>query len=294
MFVDIYKKNSSKAPVDILNKSSRTVQLASKKMKIPRLFSRPIAVIWTRVVRKCFDLHWAHLQICAVAQLFYRVLRTKKRCSFSRDLLALSVRVFGDKLPKQVEVVYAFSQTKDNEDGMCDAVKILSEQYPKAVILMSGEDGSRGCGWEGFARFKQCLENAGVSAQRMEGVPFPESEANINTLNESRALLNFCSRREISDIIIVAPPFHLLRCSITFVSCLVSESRRRPLVYSSAALSMSWIETVAHSQGRLRGSRSSFIYSEISRIWRYYVKGDLEHPRDVFNWLDGQAKDAGR
>jgi hypothetical protein len=217
------------------------------------------------------------------------------RRNFDEHMLALSVRILGDKLPtKNVDAIYAFSQTRDNEVEMVRKLKVLSGLYPEALILLTGEDGSRQCGWAGCALFIQLLKDAGIPTRRIETVPFPECDRTINTLSESRALLNFCTVRKLSRIVIVSPPFHQLRSTATLVSCLIADYRTNLRVYSSAALPMNWIEEATHSQGKLRGTRSSLVYEEIKRLRIYYRKGDLKHPRDIFHRLDSQAaKDEG-
>lgn len=60
---------------------------------------------------------------------------------------------------------------------------LLSEIHSGTPILISGEDGSRNCGWAGHTNFVEKLTLAGISSTRLFLVPFPHTEDQINTLN---------------------------------------------------------------------------------------------------------------
>lgn len=233
---------------------------------------------------------------CAAA--FFRLRQMIRTCvqrrSFYEWLVSLSIRILGDKLPdEQVDAIYPFSQTSDNDLGQIETLLSLSKRYPFAQILVCGEDGSRNCGWEGYSKFTEKLIRASISHQRIKVVPFPDQEQTINTLNEAQALQEYCNSQLIKRLVIVSPPFHQVRCVTTLMSCFLSQKRfdgslSTPLLYSSPATASCWTQHATHSQGNIVGSRSSFIFTEMERMWRYHKKGDLLDPKAIFTALDKQ------
>jgi hypothetical protein len=224
--------------------------------------------------------------------------RSRKRVHFFKQLAALTTRVLGDYLPEEIDAIYLYSQTPDNCDCQVEKLKRLLTRYPSAKVLVCGEDGSRRCGWEGHARFKESLLGNGISSQRIITVPFPSAETMIHTLNESKSLVSYLRTSEHQKILLVSPSFHQVRCFVSFTSCLREQRcsgqiRARHLnieVYNSPAHVKSWQEQACHSQGLLRGPRAKFVHSEIDRLWKYYCKGDLLHPQQVLEALTRRTR----
>ena len=211
----------------------------------------------------------------------------RKKAFFTQSLVELAVRVLSDELPAEVDALYAFCQTESNERAPLEKLGELSEIHSQALILISGEDGSRNCGWAGHKHFGEKLRSVGIPSTRRVLVPFPHTEHQINTLNESMALVQFCHTNQVGRIIVISPPFHQLRCVLSVLSCISRSAHGRKIdVYSSPAASHSWHEEVFHSQGKLQGTRASMVRSEIDRLWKYHLKGDLMHPLSALRMLN--------
>jgi len=202
----------------------------------------------------------------------------RDRLDFTASLCELIVRILCDDAPEEVDAVYSFSQTTCNEGSQVQKLLEMSLKYKRATILYSGEDGSRQCGWAGYQRFEEKLKLAGISSSRMSMVPFPETEVSINTLKECTALVKFCLSQNIRKILVVAPPFHQVRCTLTLLSCVAKINERSFQVYSAPSLVDDWLKNVHHSQGTLYGTRESLINAELNRIRKYHIKGDLISP----------------
>ena len=226
------------------------------------------------------------LLLCA-----YRAVRTlhaaKVYRAFMESLSELMVRVLCDEDPKDVDAIYSFPQTLCNEEAQIKKLHELSMKYRHAVIIYSGEDGSRSCGWAGYRRFEERLKITGVSSSRLSVVPFPETEKRINTLNESIAVVDFCSSHAVRKLLVVAPPFHQTRCTMTILSC-VAKTMGQIDIYSAPSLADGWQKQVYHSQGILFGSRASLVRAELLRIWSYHLKGDLVSPDVAINILNNR------
>ena len=249
-------------------------------MRTPRTFAASIERLVFSVCEYLFSM-------LSGAPVKLRELLTS-RYSFQNELSILSVRILGDCLPDRVDAVYLFSQTRDNEAGQVEKAKELSLKFPHVKILICGEDGCRRCGWEGHERFSEVLLGAGIRREVIDVVPFPVSAPTINTLNESQALVEHLKSCDYKNLVLVSPFFHQVRSTITFLSCLTSAClcTSSPFaVYSSPAKVLQWEETVAHSQGTLKGTRTSFIRSESDRIWKYYCQGDLKHPKVILTYM---------
>jgi uncharacterized SAM-binding protein YcdF (DUF218 family) len=211
--------------------------------------------------------------------------RYRRRLLFSESLAELIFRVLSDEEPANIDAVYSFSQTRCSEAEQVRKLLELSRTYTRATILCSGEDGSRGCGWDGYERFEANLKSVGIPAARICKVPFPYDATQINTLNESVALVEFCDVHNIKTLLVVAPPFHQVRCTLTFLSC-VLKRRCTINVYSAPSLVHNWCSVAYHSQGKLCGPRAAFVRAELHRLWKYYLKGDLLHPKLAVHLLD--------
>ena len=210
------------------------------------------------------------------------------RYRFQTELSILSIRILGDCLPDRVDAVYLFSQTRDNEAGQIQKARELSLKFPRLKILICGEDGSRRCGWEGCERFSKLLLGSGISGESVNVVPFPASAPTINTLNESQALVEYLKSSDYGNVVLISPFFHQVRSTVTFLSCLPSaflDGSSPIAVYSAPAKVSKWESKVAHSQGTLKGTRTSFIRSETDRMWKYFCQGDLKHPKEILMYL---------
>ncbi len=178
------------------------------------------------------------------------------------------------------EHAYLFAQTADNQASVFTAGRALLAAGRVQELLLAGTPSL--AGYPGFRAWRQALLDQGLAETSLRPVPI-DSET-LNTLVEAVALVRAAQARSISGLYIVASPFQQLRAFMTTVSVVL---RQAPglRVYNRAGAALPWGETVVHSQGTLRCARSQLIESELERIERYTLKGDLLPENEILEYL---------
>lgn len=203
-------------------------------------------------------------------------------------MLELVVRVLYDYRPPKLNivpdqfVVYLFSETKDNQESSLEKVIVLRDAGGVSRITLC--DGDTNHGYPGFAAWKEYLVSRGVPEGEIMPVASPVTQTSANTLTEAQALVRAAKELGWSELVIIAPPFHQVRCFITMVSVLFDEYPELK-VYNEVGVSLPWSEKVRHSQGVLQATRSELIHTELERIERYHEKGDLVSPETALAYL---------
>lgn len=206
-------------------------------------------------------------------------------------MLRLAARIFSDAPPcTPLPAAYVFGQTPDNEASTLGAAAELIARGVAARLLIP--ESEPWGGYAGHEHWRRVLPSLGVPARCVATVPTPGC-GNLNTLTEAESLAKVVAAEGWKDVLIVAPPFHLVRAFVTTASVVV---RRLPAVrvYAAAGLPQPWAEQAVHSQGTLRAARSELLASEYGRLVRYCQQGDLLGPAGILDYLDRRDASTGR
>jgi hypothetical protein len=180
------------------------------------------------------------------------------------------------------DAAYLFAQTQDNQDSVLSAAsELLDKGLVRRILILKTAAKS---GYPGFEHWKQKLNDSGVSDECIQGVSI-DADLALNTLVEAEAMIDHAKLKRYGTIYIVASPFHQLRAYMTSVTAVI---RRYPELnlYSYVGNSLPWQKSVAHSQGSSRGTRLTFISTELERIEKYQKKGDLASVGSVLDHLN--------
>ena len=202
-------------------------------------------------------------------------------------ILELTIRTLCDVRAEIVaDGVFLYSQTKDNQYSVLSAARqVMNGRLAEKILIV--KSGSKS-GYPGYSVWEKELHQMGIQKCSILGVDLSDT-GTLNTLIEAEAMVNFAMRKQYRDIYIIASPFHQLRAFMTSVTAALNiypELR----IYSYNGKSLSWIDTVAHSQGTTSGQRKELIRGEIERIQIYQQKGDLASVNDVLKYLDKRDK----
>ena len=198
-----------------------------------------------------------------------------------KDLVALTIRVFNDVLPDNIDAHFLYSQTPDNQQSVIETALVAKRNtYTNYWLIMQTEAMS---GYEGFEVFRKSLINAGILGSCIKGVP--SDQEILHTLIESMAAVSFCKAKGYQSLLVSAAPFQQVRA---FMTAVTAATRIYPTlkIYSLAGKAYDWNEEVIHSQGKTTGSRAELINGEIDRIGIYGKKGDLLKVPEVLNYLN--------
>lgn len=201
----------------------------------------------------------------------------------------LIIRTLCDTLPEApVDGVYLFAQTEDNQlSGFTAAQYLLQESITSKVLFV---DTTAMSGYPGFAEWREILCKKGVDESSIEPVPpVPANTTMLHTRIEAESLVNHAKRQGYKSIIVTAPPFHQPRAFMAAVTAAVALYPDLKL-YSYPGRALSWQQEVAHSQGKVRESRSGLIAGEVERIQKYRVKGDLLEVNKVLEFMNKRDK----
>jgi hypothetical protein len=201
------------------------------------------------------------------------------------DYTELLIRTLCDVRPEfSVGGAYVYCQTQDNQQSLFQTVHfLLKGSLVSKILILQTEAKS---GYPGFSKWRHQLRETGLTDEQIEGVTIGD-KAMIHTLIESEALIRFAKQKRYRSLLVVAPPFQQLRAFMTAVTVAL---RKYPelLLYSYPAVAMPWQDTVMHSQGSLKATRSELIQIELERIYTYQIKGDLASFADVSAYLDNR------
>lgn len=182
---------------------------------------------------------------------------------------------------RDIDGVYLFGQTSDNEDSVLNMAVEIHTLLRKRIFLCDGETGH---GYPGFPMWQKKLLARGVGEDSIFPIRTPY-EKNINTHSEAESLVGFAKSNDWEKAVVVAPPFHQLRAFITAVSVAVREYPELQ-IWSCVGTPLDWGTRVRHSQGTTVGTRIELLAGELARIHKYYEKGDLISAGDVLSYLN--------
>lgn len=210
----------------------------------------------------------------------------KKRGRFTAceaKFLELAVRILCDDTPpKMPDLTYLYGETIDNETSVLSRGAMI---YHNGFTPLLGVcDGNTISGYPGFCRWNDILTNYfGIKKETIMPIRVPY-EINVNTLTETEALVSLAKHFDWKHILIVAPPFHQIRCFATTASVALKNYPELK-VYNMPGTSQGWNKKARHSQGTLTGKRFEFIHTELKRLNKYYKKGDLLSCQEILEYL---------
>lgn len=209
------------------------------------------------------------------------------------EIIELVHRALQDNVPISADAVYLFGETPDNERSVIQrGTNLYSNKTVSLVALLERiqvpNRENQTPSWI------SSLEESGVKTADICVIPVPEDWSfdhghpgtwPLNTNTEIVVAVRYAKKLGWKRLCVTAAPFHMVR---TFVNTVTVALREYPelLVYSLSGKPLPWTEHVVHSMGVVTGARFELVASEIKRINRYHLKGDLASAREVLDYLN--------
>ncbi len=198
-------------------------------------------------------------------------------------LFELTVRILCDqRLELIADGIFLCSQTEDNQDSVFGIARQMLNKGLASRVLVS--DTKAISGYPGFNSWEKHLNKSGIPSEHIKGIGIDKTPT-LNTLIEARALIRYAKSKQYRSIYVAAAAFHQVRAFMTAVTVALIEYPEL-IIISSPGTYLPWDETVIHSQGNTKGTRSSLLTDEFNRIEQYQRKGDLASVSDVLNYLN--------
>ena len=197
--------------------------------------------------------------------------------------IELLIRILCDTRPDgPADGAYLYCTTVDNQASIFPTARVLiSHAVADRVLILDAQAMS---GYPGVDQCRRRLLEFGLPAEHIVCVPYGDA-ASINTLAESQALIRFARARGMGSLVLVSPPFHQLRAFMTAATVALKWFPQLAL-YSHPGTAISWMASVAHSQGTLQAQRRQLIHEELARIRTYQEKDDLARFEAVLDYLN--------
>ncbi|OGY98535.1 MAG: hypothetical protein A2855_00880 [Candidatus Liptonbacteria bacterium RIFCSPHIGHO2_01_FULL_57_28] len=188
-------------------------------------------------------------------------------------------RIFYGTVPEQIDALYLFGQTTDNQESEFRVARDLVHRVGAMVV----PDGPAECGYPGGEVFAAEVQNFFPG----EVVRMPLVGDRItNTRSEARGLIALSLERGWRNVGLLSTRFHQLRAVMTVISAAVREDREGKVrFWSIPGVALPWYEKVIHSQGILRATRFELIGHELERILKY---DDILPPEHILAWMDNR------
>ena len=125
--------------------------------------------------------------------------------------------IYNNYIPEHVTNIYLFCEQESLNECMFNQLQNLPNL--ECIFIL---DSAPLSGYIGFEELQNILVHKYKIDYRMiVAVPFLYQHENmINTYTESKSLCEYLYKKDIKDLIILAPVFHLPRAVISFVSVL--------------------------------------------------------------------------
>lgn len=191
----------------------------------------------------------------------------------AEKLHQLNTLVLTDRAPHENTPLptYLFTETPDNQESVLIQAKRLLRDGKASVLLIIDNKGGSEPGYPGFEVWRKQLNRIGVEDAQIVRIPF--TGPLLHTLSEALELVRFAKEKRLDKILIVAPPFHLLRCFISTVTAGHLNTNLR--VYTEAGITQPWNEHAVHSQKAVQGLRKNLIVQELRSVRRFQIRNKL-------------------
>lgn len=191
--------------------------------------------------------------------------------------MALSVRIFCDNVPENMNrdetAIYCFAHHKINVPFMSRVLSYHDMMYPVYIL----ENNTHMSGVSCFNDNKDLYQDRDIHVN-----PIPYHENWINTKIECDAILSFFMERNIKNIILVAPAFHIERAMMTCISSLIDKGKEQDIrLFSRAASIDDWNDNTISHQGKTECSFYDMVLLEKERVQKYTNKGDIRPVTEI-------------
>ncbi len=189
-----------------------------------------------------------------------------------------------DEHREDSEVVYAVTETGDNEDSIFRTAARIHRTHRVPVAV---SDATTATGYPGFIKWAGKLR----SHYRVSEIICirPPAGGALNTNTEFLEFVLVAREEGWRAVTIVASPFHQPR---SFINAVTAAIRIYPdlCIYGAVGVAQNWLEDVRYSQGIHMGARARLVHAEMDRIRRYTTQGDLLPASEILDYLN--ARDA--
>jgi len=200
-----------------------------------------------------------------------------KYIKYMNQLAKLSIRLSGNNIPENVKDVYCFAHNEINIPCMIKGIQQNSRL--NEIYLLNNINSMSGV--LAYSDVSNIYKSYGMKTY---SIPYNESNISINTRIESEAIVDWCINTNKDNLIICAPPYHLLRAYMTLVTVCI-EKNYNLKIYVINGIVNNWHEnTITHS-GNTNASFNDVIDLELKRIIKYTQKGDILPDDYIWNYL---------
>lgn len=197
----------------------------------------------------------------------------------------LSIRIIYDILPEDLPidtVIYCFAHNDINIPYIAQHIKLLSNIYPVYILENINN-------MSGVSECKSVEKLYNSFSIPIKFIPYDNNW--INTKIESKAVIDWCIKNKIKNIIICAPIFHIVRAYMTMVSSQLDKGHNIDInIYAQSAPIDKWSNTTITHQGKSINSFNNFIRIELDRIDEYALKGDIKDPQTIWEYMMKREK----
>lgn len=189
----------------------------------------------------------------------------------------LAIRILSDSIPNHKNrIFYCYAHNDLNIECMAKSVINNIKEGDKVYIL---DNKSKMSGVSKSLIVSNQYKNLNINTNKI-----PYENETINTKIESNAVIEWAKKNNIKDLIICAPPFHILRAFMTIVSSAI-DINYKINIYAITGIVDNWRKMTISHQGLNKTSYNQFIELELDRISIYNKKGDIKNANIIWDYL---------
>ena len=182
---------------------------------------------------------------------------------------------------EELDYVFVVSQTPNNQKSVLErTVQIYNESVSDLRVVLGDVKNPPAC--RHADQIISELTGELVLREDILVIDFPDDGIPLNTYTEMVGLVQWLADLKFTCTVgIIASPFHQLRSMLSVLSAQEqsNDPRTKNIKFLSVpGTSLLWNQESVHSQGILTGKRHEFISTELERVAKFYLKGDLIAP----------------
>lgn|GEM_PF-6920405 len=216
--------------------------------------------------------------------------QTPKRLAAAYALNARITDDVGNTDSVHPDAIYIMGHNTSFQDYNLARGAALARKTPWSVpILIFGDDAVSsypgGPAWR-----RKLIEEYEVDPRRIvlvRGGTFDDNGTpRAHSLSEAGPVIRWCAENNVQRLIIVAPPFHITRCFVGFVTALrkAEVDGTMPIdIFAATTRRIRWDEHAVHSQGTEEGTPNDFAAAEFAKL--FYKDYGLLPPEEVIRYL---------